>query len=137
MCRKNLSRMPSAGVWLAPIVVFALWTGDAGPTAGQTSETERRQQMSQSDPEEGVHQARGTVIDLDVAGGWVLIHHAPIEGFMDAMTMFFQVSDPALLEGVKAGDGVRFTLRGEDMTILELTVDPEAKVRAPGVRAYG
>jgi Cu/Ag efflux protein CusF len=32
---------------------------------------------------------------------------------MPPMTMVFQVSDPAMLERVKAGDKVRFTATGE------------------------
>lgn len=124
--------MPLAGVWLAATVVFALWPADAGIATRPTTETRHQHQTSQANPEEGVHNARGTVIDLDPVGGWVLINHGPIEGFMDAMTMFFQVSDPALLEGIKVGDGVRFVLRGEDMTILELTIDPDAGAHATG-----
>lgn len=40
----------------------------------------------------------------------VVVAHDDIEGFMDAMTMPFTVSDPELLEGVDPGDRVAGTL---------------------------
>ena len=42
------------------------------------------------------------------------IAHDAIPGFMDAMTMPFDVEDPGLLAGLAPGDRVRFTLRGID-----------------------
>lgn len=51
----------------------------------------------------------GTIEKLDVSAGKVTIDHGPIPNLdMDAMTMVFRVRDPALLQGVKAGDRVRF-----------------------------
>jgi Cu/Ag efflux protein CusF len=46
---------------------------------------------------------------VDAGGGKVTIDHGPIPNLnMDAMTMVFRVQDPALLQGVKAGDKVQF-----------------------------
>jgi Cu/Ag efflux protein CusF len=51
----------------------------------------------------------GTVEKIDTAQGKITIDHGPIPNLdMDAMTMVFRTSDPAVLEGVKAGDKVRF-----------------------------
>jgi Cu/Ag efflux protein CusF len=51
----------------------------------------------------------GTVEKVDVGAGKVTIDHGPIPNLdMDAMTMVFRVQDPALLQGVKAGDKVQF-----------------------------
>jgi Cu/Ag efflux protein CusF len=51
----------------------------------------------------------GTVEKVDTGAGKVTIDHGPIPNLnMDAMTMVFRVQDPALLQGVKAGDKVQF-----------------------------
>jgi Cu/Ag efflux protein CusF len=51
----------------------------------------------------------GTVEKVDAGAGKVTIDHGPIPNLdMDAMTMVFQVQDPGLLQGVKAGDKVQF-----------------------------
>jgi Cu/Ag efflux protein CusF len=51
----------------------------------------------------------GTIEKVDAGGGKVTIDHGPIPNLnMDAMTMVFRVQDPALLQGVKAGDKVQF-----------------------------
>jgi Cu/Ag efflux protein CusF len=51
----------------------------------------------------------GTVEKVDAAQGKVTIDHGPIPNLnMDAMTMVFRAQDPAVLEGVKAGDRIRF-----------------------------
>jgi Cu/Ag efflux protein CusF len=51
----------------------------------------------------------GTVEKVDSAQGKITIDHGPIPNLnMDSMTMVFRVQDPALLQGVKAGDKVQF-----------------------------
>ncbi len=51
----------------------------------------------------------GTVEKVDTAGGKVTIDHGAIPNLnMDAMTMVFRAQDPALLNGVKAGDKIQF-----------------------------
>ena len=47
----------------------------------------------------------GTVVEL-MPDGRIMVEHEEIEGFMDAMTMPFQVKSPTLLEGVKPGDRI-------------------------------
>jgi Cu/Ag efflux protein CusF len=51
----------------------------------------------------------GTVEKVDTGAGKITIDHGAIPNLnMDAMTMVFRVQDPALLQGVKAGDKVQF-----------------------------
>ena len=51
----------------------------------------------------------GHVQRIDPAQGKVTLRHAPIKNLdMDAMTMVFRVQDPAQLQGLKAGDKVKF-----------------------------
>jgi Cu(I)/Ag(I) efflux system protein CusF len=53
----------------------------------------------------------GVVTALDAKAGTVTIHHGPISKLSwPAMTMTFTASPPALLQGVKVGQSVTFTL---------------------------
>jgi Cu/Ag efflux protein CusF len=53
--------------------------------------------------------AGGEVRKVDKDAKKITIRHGPIQNLdMPAMTMVFQVKDPAMLEQVKAGDKVRF-----------------------------
>ena len=63
------------------------------------------------EPQDTVASARGTVRAVDPARAQVTIRHGDVPGMMRAMTMTFEVADPALLEGVGAGDEVDFDLR--------------------------
>ena len=56
---------------------------------------------------------RGEGVVLDVHDdGRIVIEHGDIPGLMKAMTMEFEV-DPALLEGIEAGDRVTFVIEAE------------------------
>jgi protein SCO1/2 len=55
-------------------------------------------------------EVRGQIRSVDVAGKVVRITHEEIPNYMPAMTMPFSVKDPALLEGLVAGDSVQFQL---------------------------
>jgi len=50
----------------------------------------------------------------------VVIEHGPIKGFMDAMTMGYQVDPPSLLQGLSVGDRVRFTIDVKKKTIVKI-----------------
>ena len=50
----------------------------------------------------------------------VVIDHDEIKGFMDAMTMGFRVASPSLLDGLKAGDSVRFTIGAQEKSIVRI-----------------
>jgi Cu(I)/Ag(I) efflux system protein CusF len=52
----------------------------------------------------------GTVTKVDAAAGTVTIKHAAIPNLqMEAMTMEFKASDPAMLKDLKEGDEINFT----------------------------
>ena len=48
----------------------------------------------------------------------VVIEHQDIPGLMKGMTMGFELKDPALAQGFKAGDAVDFTLSVKDSDFL-------------------
>lgn len=53
--------------------------------------------------------ADGVVVALDRQGNRITINHGPLHNLgMGAMTMGFNVSDPALLQALKPGDKVKF-----------------------------
>ncbi|CAD5372548.1 conserved exported hypothetical protein [Rubrivivax sp. A210] len=53
---------------------------------------------------------RGEVVRVDRAAGRVTLKHGEIKHLdMPPMTMAYQVASPSLLEGLAAGDRVRFT----------------------------
>jgi len=56
------------------------------------------------------YHATGMVLGVDVPHKTVLVSHERIEGFMDAMTMPFHVDDPRILDGLKPGQKIEFTL---------------------------
>ena len=52
----------------------------------------------------------GEVRKVDLDAKKITLRHGPIPNLdMPPMTMVFQVRDPALLQGIKAGDKVRFS----------------------------
>lgn len=60
-------------------------------------------------PADAAALSEGTVRKVDRAAGKLTIAHGPLKGLgMPPMTMAFKVSDPAMLDKVKAGDKVRF-----------------------------
>lgn len=67
--------------------------------------------------------AEGEIRRIDKGTGKVTIKHGPIKILdMPAMTMVFQVRDPALLDQVKAGDKVNFVAEkiGGQYTVIRI-----------------
>lgn len=68
------------------------------------------------------YDGRGSVASLDQKGKKVTLKHEEIKGLMPAMTMEFPVKSPDLLNGVRQGDRVRFTLnpQGGDFVVEKI-----------------
>jgi len=62
----------------------------------------------------------GKIIATVPNSSQVVIEHGPIKGFMDAMTMGYQVDPPSLLQGLSVGDRVRFTIDVKKKTIVKI-----------------
>ena len=56
------------------------------------------------------YEARGIVYDVNREFQQILIEHEDIPGLMPAMTMNFDVADPALIERLETGDRIEFEL---------------------------
>lgn len=54
--------------------------------------------------------AEGKVVAAVPSASQIVVEHGEIKGFMEAMTMGYRVEPPSLLEGLKFGDKVRFTI---------------------------
>jgi Cu/Ag efflux protein CusF len=54
--------------------------------------------------------AEGQVVALVPESNEIVLSHAKIKGFMDAMTMGYKVSSPSMLKGLQPGDTVQFTI---------------------------
>jgi len=61
----------------------------------------------------------------------VVIAHDDIPGFMRAMTMSFEVKNPALLEKLTPGERVRFTLEKTDQTLYLVEAEKEEAQEGP------
>ncbi len=77
-----------------------------------------------------VYEARGVVRDVLPDDGQLVIEHEKIPGFMDAMTMSFDVSDPALLEGVEVGHAIDFRVEHSKRAIRVVSVEVLGEAQA-------
>ena len=62
----------------------------------------------------------GTVVALRPEKQQVVLEHGEIKGFMEPMTMGYKINPPALLNSVKPGDKVRFTIDTEAKEITKI-----------------
>jgi protein SCO1/2 len=62
----------------------------------------------------------GKVIAVVSSSSQVVVDHQAIPGFMDAMTMGYRIEPPSLLEGVQAGDNIRFTIDTQQKAIVKI-----------------
>jgi Cu/Ag efflux protein CusF len=64
----------------------------------------------------GPYESEGTVVGIVPDQGLLLLDHEPIRApgyFMGKMEMPFSVSEPALMNGLKAGDRIHFRVSEE------------------------
>ena len=58
--------------------------------------------------------------------GLLVVTHGEIPGYMPAMTMGFRTTSPKIVESVKVGDAVRFTLRGTPPNLAITAIEKTA-----------
>jgi len=76
----------------------------------------------------GEREYRGTGVVRAGLGdlGLIVITHGEIPGYMPAMTMGFRTASPKIVESVKVGDAVRFTLRGTPPNLAITAIEKTA-----------
>ena len=70
-------------------------------------------------------QTQGEVRKIDQAAGKITLKHAEIKNVdMPAMSMAYAVKDPAMLQKVKAGDKVNFTMDKINGAFTVVSIEP-------------
>jgi Cu/Ag efflux protein CusF len=70
-------------------------------------------------------QTEGEVRKIDTAAGKITLKHAEIKNLdMPAMSMAYAVKDPAMLQKVKAGDKVNFTVDKINGAFTVVSIEP-------------
>lgn len=62
----------------------------------------------------------GKIIATVPSANQLVLEHGEIKGFMEPMTMGYRIEPASLLEGLKAGDQVRFTIDVPKKTIVKV-----------------
>jgi Cu/Ag efflux protein CusF len=62
----------------------------------------------------------GKVIATVPSANQLVVEHGEIKGFMEPMTMGYRIEPASLLEGLKSGDQVRFTIDVPKKTIVKI-----------------
>jgi Cu/Ag efflux protein CusF len=76
--------------------------------------------MPQSQGENKTVVGEGKVVATVPNASQIVVDHEEIKGFMEAMTMGYRVEPPSLLEGLKSGDKVRFTIDVPKKAIIKI-----------------
>jgi Cu/Ag efflux protein CusF len=67
-----------------------------------------------------LHDGEGIVISVDPRKSRIVVDHKEIPGFMAPMVMTFLVNPPDLLEGLKPGQEIRFTIDEDQRAIVRV-----------------
>jgi Cu/Ag efflux protein CusF len=78
----------------------------------------------QSQAENQTVVGEGKVVATVPNASQIVVDHEEIKGFMEAMTMGYRVEPPSLLEGLKSGDKVRFTIDVPKKAIVKIEKGP-------------
>lgn len=91
-------------------LVLAILAGSITPLAAQTTDHNAHHGAEIMVAQANSPLTDGEVRKVDVETKKITIRHGPIQNLdMPAMTMVFQVKDPALLGQVKPGDKIKFS----------------------------
>jgi len=111
---------------LAQLTLALLLATTALPGIAQTADHSAHHPAKPTEASaDALPMADAEVRRVDIAANKISLRHGEIKNLdMPPMTMVFQVSDPALLHNVKAGDKVRFTASQVNGAYTVLTLEP-------------
>ena len=69
---------------------------------------------------------RGKVEAVTESNRTLTVNHENVEGWMEAMTMAYEVDDPKVLKKVKAGDQIKATVYDGDYTLHDIQIVPRS-----------
>jgi Cu/Ag efflux protein CusF len=101
-----------------------LWWGQQARRLGRELELARA--LAATGGGEREFQATGVVRAGLPDIGMLVVTHGEIPGYMPPMTMGFRAASPKILESIKPGDAVRFTLRGTPPNLAITAIDKTA-----------
>ena len=65
-------------------------------------------------------EGEGKVVATVPSSSQIVVEHGEIKGFMEAMTMGYRAEPSSLLEGLKFGDRIRFTIDVPNKAIVKI-----------------
>jgi Cu/Ag efflux protein CusF len=76
--------------------------------------------VSEPDTASRLHEGRGVVISVDSRKARLVVDHEEMPGFMAAMVMNYLVNPPSLLQGLRPGEKIRFTIDEDQRAIVRV-----------------
>src|SRR3954462_1105213 len=92
-------------IFMVSLLVSVCWAG-CGPKPNSSQE----RSLAPGKSATNVYQVKGVVHDVMPDKNKVTIAHEKIPGYMDAMTMSFDVKNSSELGGIKPGDQISFRM---------------------------
>jgi Cu(I)/Ag(I) efflux system protein CusF len=74
-----------------------------------------------------IHEGVGVIEEVDQEASTIQINHEAIADYMPAMSMPYKVKDKSLLEKIKTGDKVNFTVEDSSAGIFVIDVKKQPK----------
>jgi Cu/Ag efflux protein CusF len=90
------------------------------PVAAMPVEQPGQEVQPSAKTEKKIVVGEGKVIATVPNASQIVVDHQEIKGFMEAMTMGYRVDPPSLLDGLKFGDTVRFTIDVSQKVIIKI-----------------
>ena len=113
----------------ATVLLVTVMTGPAAAQGNMNHGSGQMDHSKMGDMKAGglasVESVDGEVRRVDKAAGKVTLRHGELKHLdMPPMTMVFEVSDKAMLDGVKAGDKVKFKVISKDGKMIVTEMKP-------------
>lgn len=104
-------------------IITALFVALTIPVAAYA--VEAHHQPAATSAADSTQMSDGEVRKIDIDAKKITLRHGPIQNLdMPAMTMVFQVKDPALLDKVKAGDKIKFSAEKAGGAFIVTHIEP-------------